>query len=327
MKTISSGSVIGALARFAVCGYCAKCALVAFVALRVLVVLLFIDQIPTGRLAASCGPIHVAELKLPLLIERIEVRQGNVYVEQCLLRFDAGQHLFVNIFSERDGYKAVALSGSENTPEDGFGSYGTHSAVIWNICQIRTSRERTESRFEGTGQPSYGSALVYQVERKRVEYATTGPHFKKRWRLDIYWKKPGSLAANEGITDFYRGIGAQLSCIRRTLASVNEFAVFLQGAPKDNSLSKEGRELDDADGHQPSSERREPPIYLQILIGLGLGGAFFLVGFDLLIFRGRPIPGVLALAVGVFFSGSGFSALLFGHWWSWWTFRWLRGEW
>lgn len=65
----------------------------------------------------------------------------------------------------------------------------------------------------------------------------------------------------------------------------------------------------------------EFPVYLQFLIGVGVSVCLL---WSALCFEARRfVFGWLLLVASSFFGLSGFSAIGFGCWRSWWTFRWL----
>jgi hypothetical protein len=101
------------------------------------------------------------------------------------------------------------------------------------------------------------------------------------------------------------------------LARFNKLAIVSQCSPEDSSLNAESYYLDCADYHQPHGKRREPPAYLQFLIGVGLAGVFGWWGGGALISK-RFAFGWLLLLAGLFFGCCAFSAVLYGSWFMFW---------
>jgi hypothetical protein len=114
---------------------------------------------------------------------------------------------------------------------------------------------------------------------------------------------------------------------------MGHFAGALVGAERqsdNDSLDKKHHGLNATNDYQHAGVVGEPPVYIQVLIGITVGTFLVLWGTYVLIERCSPsflVGGISALVGGTALFICAYSAIGFGHWWTWWTFRWLRGEW
>jgi hypothetical protein len=83
-------------------------------------------------------------------------------------------------------------------------------------------------------------------------------------------------------------------------------------------LADERYKLDYSYCYKQPGEQGEPPVYLQVFIGLGFGGTLLWYGFGLIIDNHHRALSWILVAVGAFFAASGFSAIGFGTWRGFW---------
>jgi len=146
--------------------------------------------------------------------------------------------------------------------------------------------------------------LVNQIEDECIERRDPGEHFKDI-RLANIQQDPSPFPIYQSGGDPRRFLGGL----------PYQRAVMLQ----DRALPEERNKLDYSYCYKQPGEQGEPPVYLQVFIGFGFGGALLWCGFGLVVDdRHHRVLGGILVAVGVFFAGSGFSAIGFGTWRGFW---------
>src|ERR1035437_7862142 len=106
--------------------------------------------------------------------------------------------------------------------------------------------------------------------------------------------------------------------IGRNAGGSNQVAILSQRHPENSGLHEKRYYLDRPNYHQPHSERRQSPVYLQFLGCLVAGVFLCWWGISLLLPRRSCFAGSLLCFCGFCFLLSGFSAALFGGLWTFW---------
>jgi hypothetical protein len=131
----------------------------------------------------------------------------------------------------------------------------------------------------------------------------------------------GALSSLGGESGSFRAFGggscALLSGTGRIAGSPNQITILFERSPEDEGLDAKGNQLERTYSDQQPSERSEPPIYLQFIIGASSAIALSWYGTAAFFARRFFVGGALLSAAFVF-GCCAFSAVGFGSWRGFW---------